>query len=431
MNRFSVKRISGRIKVPGDKSISHRAVILGSIAKGTTRIKNLLESEDVLHTVGIFRALGVKIEKISGTYYIQGKGLYGLSEPDNILDAGNSGTTIRLVSGILSAQPFLSIITGDDSLKNRPMRRIIEPLSKMGAKIFGRDNNRYPPLVILGNKRIRGIKYRLPVASAQVKSSILFAGLYSKSRVIIIEPEISRDHTEKMFEYLKIPIEKKSDRIILNNKGKDFSAKDISVPGDISSASYFIAAALLKNGNKVTIENVGINPTRMGFVNILKKMGANIRINNQKLVNNERVGDITAEYSELKSIEIGATDVPLLIDEIPLLAIVSLIAKGETVIRGAEELRHKESDRIHSIVHNLKKLGVKIEEFKDGFKIKPVKKLKENVIINSFNDHRIVMSFIIASILFKKGIRIDNIDAISISYPSFLKDLKKVERGKY
>ncbi len=427
MKKILIKNLNGTLRLPGDKSISHRAIIIGSLAKGITRIKNLLESEDVLRTIDIMRQLGIKIQKAADTYYVYGKGLLGLKEPDDILYAGNSGTTIRLISGILAAQPFYSVITGDTSLKSRPMKRIIEPLTKMGAKIFGRNNNQNPPITIVGTHKIKGITYKLKMASAQVKSSILLAGLYAKSKVTIIEPVESRDHTERMFEYLRIPIKKENNKIILYNKAKEFKARNIYVPGDISSASYFIVGALLKEGNKIKLEKVGINPTRMGLINVLKRMGANIKIVNQKIVNNERVGNIIVEYSKLHSVKIMPYEIPFLIDEIPILAVASLKAEGKMIIRGAKELRYKESDRIKAIVTNLKSLGVNVKEYEDGFEMKVKKAIKDNVLIQTFNDHRIAMAFIVATLLTKKGLKFDNIDSIRISYPGFISALKKLQ----
>ena len=307
------------------------------------------------------------------------------------------------------------------------MKRIIEPLTKMGAKIFGRNNNQNPPITIVGTHKIKGITYKLKMASAQVKSSILLAGLYAKSKVTIIEPVESRDHTERMFEYLRIPIKKENNKIILYNKAKEFKARNIYVPGDISSASYFIVGALLKEGNKIKLEKVGINPTRMGLINVLKRMGANIKIVNQKIVNNERVGNIIVEYSKLHSVKIMPYEIPFLIDEIPILAVASLKAEGKMIIRGAKELRYKESDRIKAIVTNLKSLGVNVKEYEDGFEMKVKKAIKDNVLIQTFNDHRIAMAFIVATLLTKKGLKFDNIDSIRISYPGFISALKKLQ----
>ncbi len=428
MKKILIKKLKGNLKLPGDKSISHRVVIICSLANGVSRITNLLESDDVLRTIDIMKNLSVKIQKASKIYYIYGKGLFSLKEPDDILYAGNSGTSMRLISGVLAAQPFYSVITGDDSLKLRPMKRIVEPLNRMGAKVYGRNNNQNPPLTIIGTSKIKGIKYKLKVASAQVKSAILLAGLYSKSKVIVIEPAISRDHTERMFQYFRIPVKKENNKIILNNKAQSFKARDIYVPGDISSAAYFIVGALLKEGNKIKLEKVGINPTRMGLINILKRMGAKIKILNQKMINNEPVGDIVVEYSKLHPVQIDKSEIPLFIDEIPIWAVASLKAEGKTVIRGAKELRYKECDRIKAIVTNLKSLGVKVKEYEDGFEMEVKKPIKENATIRTFNDHRIAMSFIIATLLTKKGLKFDDIESIRISYPGFISDLKKLQK---
>ncbi len=424
--KFNLKNIRGNLRVPGDKSISHRAVMLSSISKGIAQIDNLLESEDVLSTINIFKECGIEISKAGKTYYINGKGLYGLKEPENILNVNNSGTTIRIVSGILGAQGFISVLTGDNSIRHRPMKRIITPLSKMGIKIYGRKNNNYPPLTIIGNKNIKAIKYKSPVASAQVKSAILFAGLYASGKVIVEEPFKSRDHTEMMFDYFNIPIKIKDNKIILNNRRREIISKNIYVPGDISSAAYFIVAGLLGGNDRIRINDVGLNLTRRQIINVLRRMGANIFITNVRIKNNEQIGDIVVRKSKLKATEIFPEEIPKLIDDIPILSIAAASAEGITRIRGARELRVKESDRIKSIVYNLKNLGVEVKEYEDGFDIKGVKKLKSNKMIKTFNDHRIAMSFIIASILTDKGLILDRVDSIKTSYPGFLSDIRKV-----
>ncbi len=426
--KFNLKKISGVVKVPGDKSISHRAVMLASISKGVSRIYNLLESDDVLSTVDMFRKLGVKIEKVNKTYYVYGAGLFGLKEPDDVLNVNNSGTTIRIGSGILAAQNFVSVLTGDSSILKRPMGRIVKPLRKMGAILYGKNNNTLPPLVIVGSSNIKGIKYKSSVASAQVKSAVLFAGLYSKSKVVYIEPSKSRDHTEMMFDYFNIPIKICGNKIVLKNKQKEIHAKDITVPGDISSAAYFIVAALLKPGNKVRIPGVGLNITRRAIIDVLRRMNANIEIKNVRIKNNEQIGDVVVSYSPLKGTVVKAEEIPFIIDEIPVLSIAAMAADGITVIRNAKELRVKESDRINAIVVNLQKLGVPVKEFDDGFVITGVKKIKSNKVINTFNDHRIAMSFIISSLLSDRGVVIDSLDSIKTSYPGFLTDIRRVSK---
>ncbi len=424
-NKFNLKKINGSIKVPGDKSISHRAVMLSSIAAGVSKIYNLLESDDVLSTINIFRRCGVKIEKANTAYYVYGNGLFGLTEPNDVLSVNNSGTSIRILSGIFAAQKFMSVFTGDKSILKRPMRRIIIPLSKMGAVIYGKNQNQYPPLVILGNNKLKGIKYKSPISSAQVKSAVLFAGLYAKGKVVVEEPFKSRDHTEMMFDYFNIPVRVKKNKIILNNKQREFKAKNIIVPGDISSASYFIVASLLKPGSVIRINNVGLNYTRRGIIDVLRRMGAKINIRNVRVKNNEQIGDIISQYSHLHAVDITPEEIPFIIDEIPVISIAAAAAEGTTVIKGAGELRVKESDRIKSIVLNLKKLGVPVKEFNDGFAVTGVKKIKSNKIIMTYNDHRIAMSFIIASLLSDKGLFIDSLDSIKTSYPGFLSDIKK------
>ncbi|MDD5066505.1 MAG: 3-phosphoshikimate 1-carboxyvinyltransferase [bacterium] len=427
-NHFLIKQIRGSISVPGDKSISHRAVMLSSLATGTVRIENLLESEDVLNTVKIFQQCGIEIKKIEKNYYINGKGLFGLSEAGHILDVGNSGTTLRLMCGILSGQNFYSVLTGDDSILKRPVKRIIRPLQKMNIRIFSRMDNGYPPVTILPSSQIKSIKYELPVASAQVKSAILFAGLYSKKKVIIIEKTDTRDHTERMFQYFNIPLKKNKEQIILNNRQMPFQGRDIFIPGDFSSASYFIVGALLAPASKITINDLSLNPTRIGLFNVLRRMGAKINLSNIRKKNNEEIGTVSASSSELKGTGINPEEIPLLIDEIPILSIAALKAKGFTVLKGAGELRVKESDRIRSIVENLKVLGANIRERDDGFIINGEKELKEKKLIKTYKDHRIAMSFIMASSLLKKGIIIEEIDSIKTSFPSFIKLLNKVNQ---
>ncbi len=426
MNSFSIKRFKGNIIVPGDKSISHRSIMLSSLATNTIQIRNLLEGEDVLHTINLFRSCGITINKIDKNYYVEGQGLWGLKEPATVLDVGNSGTTLRLTSGILGAQNFYSVLTGDTSICQRPMRRIISPLTHMNVKIFGRAHNQYPPIAILPSKKIKGITYPLPLPSAQVKSAILFAGLYARNQIIIIENVKTRDHTERLFEYFDIPIQHAGQKIILNNKMNNFKGKDIFIPGDFSSAAFFIVGACITPDSKIVIQDVGLNPTRTGLLNVLKRMGAKITLSNIRKKNNEEIGTITALYSNLQGIEINPEEIPLLIDEIPILSIAALHAKGFTILKGAKELRVKESDRIKSITDNLKLLGAKVKELEDGFIINGQSHLNEKKVIDTHNDHRMAMSFIIASSLLKKGILLNEIDSIKTSFPNFIKLINKV-----
>lgn len=428
MNKFSFKSINGSITVPGDKSISHRAVFLASLSEKPITIEGLQESQAVKCSIDIMKQCAVPIYKKNNKYYIEGKGLFGLKEPTQILDAGNSGTTIRIVSGILGAQNFYSVITGDYSLIERPMGRIIKPLHKMGINIYGKNNNRFAPLTILPANKIKGITYKMPLPSAQVKSAILFAGLYSKKEVIINEPISTQNHTERMFSFFNIPLEIKKNRIILNNQAQSIKGKNITIPGDFSSAAYYIVAALITPNSKVLIKNVGLNQTRIGLIKVLQRMGGRIEIKNTRIKNNEPIGDVTAYSSRLIGTEIKDDEIPFLINEIPILSIAAVAAQGRTTITGAHELRIKESDRIEAITSNLKLLGVDVKEFEDGFVIKGTDDLNAQKPLKSYNDHRIVMSLIVASGLIKNRIIIDNTDSLKTSYPNFINDFTRISK---
>lgn len=438
------KEIKGQFIVPSDKSISHRVIILASLANGRSLIRNFLFSSDCISTVECFRKLGVAIEcrrkdsglrrvgwlskdnidkdndndrENAGEVIVYGKGLKGLHEPTDILDSGNSGTTMRLISGILASANFFSIITGDDSLRFRPMRRIIKPLEMMGAKIYGRKENKYPPLAIIGTK-LKGINYTLPIPSAQVKSCILLAGLSSEETTIIKEPVISRDHTERMLKALGASIRHEGNRIILEEKSR-LTPFETWVPGDISSASYLIASALILPESNISIKNVGLNPTRMGFVNVLRKMGADIRITQKDTtLLNEPYGEIEVQFGPLNGVKIDADEIPTLIDEIPLLAIIGAKAKGKTIISGAEELRVKETDRISVVVENIRCMGIEIEEKKDGFIIEGMQEFK-SAMLESGKDHRIAMTFAVAALSAKGETIIRDASIAGISYPGF------------
>lgn len=426
MEIYGVNTIHGEIKVPGDKSISHRSAIISSITKDSVFIENFLFSEDCIKTVEILQKVGVKIEKVDGNLIVYGKGIENFKEPDAILDVGNSGTTIRIISGILSATNFLSILSGDSSINNRPMDRIIKPLSKMGAKIYGRDNNSKAPLVIFGNPRLKGKIHKINVSSAQVKSCLILAALHAEGVTKIIQPEISRDHTERMLEYFGADIVYDG-RYTKVTPGRDIRGKNIYVPGDISSAAYFIIASLILKNSHIIIRDVGINKTRTFFIDILKKMGAKIRIKNIRSVNNEPMADIETFYSELSSIEIEKEKIPNVIDEIPILCVAAAVAKGVTVIQGAEELRYKESDRISVVASQFSKLGVNIEERPDGLVIYGNRNLRINGgVVDSFGDHRIAMSLAILSLLTENKVTIMNSECINTSFPGFKYTLKKI-----
>ncbi|MGB9809521.1 MAG: 3-phosphoshikimate 1-carboxyvinyltransferase [Caldanaerobacter sp.] len=410
------KSLKGVISVPGDKSISHRAIMIGSIAEGLTEVENFLVAKDTLSTVECMRKLGVDIEVEGNRVKVYGKGLY-LSKNSEILDVGNSGTTIRLLMGILAGQEFETILTGDDSIKRRPMGRVIVPLTLMGAKIEAREGN-FAPVKIRGGK-LRGIEYKMPIASAQVKSSIMLASLYAEGMTVIEEPTLSRNHTELMLQNFgaKIKIDGKK---IFCYPGSKLKGQKIIVPGDISSAAYFIVAASLLSNSEVIIKDVNVNPTRTGIINVLRDMGGNIQLINERYVNNEKVADIVIESSKLKGIEIGGDLIPKLIDEIPIIAVAAVFAEGITVIKNAEELKVKESNRIKSMTSELGKMGAKIFETEDGMIIEGTGFLK-GAEVESYNDHRVAMSLWIAGLLAEGRTIIKKAECVDISYPDFYK----------
>lgn len=415
----SVKKCRGEITVPGDKSISHRAVMFGSLAKGTTQVTGFLKGADCLSTISCFRQLGVSIEEKDQKIYIHGKGLHGLSTPDSILDAGNSGTTTRLISGILSGQNFSSTITGDASIQKRPMKRIITPLSQMGASIKSVHGNDCAPLCI-SPASLHGITYQSPVASAQVKSSILLAGLYADGITTVKEPAISRNHTEIMLKSFGATVHTEGlSASILPEP--DLTALEISVPGDISSAAYFIAAGLIVPGSEIRIRHVGINPTRDGILQVAKAMGGNITLENVS-ESGEPTADIVVRSSFLHGTTIEGAIIPTLIDELPVIAIMAAAAEGTTVIKDAAELKVKESNRIDVMVENLSAMGCDITATEDGMIIKGGNTL-HGAEIDSHLDHRIAMSFAIASLIADGVTRIKDASCVNISYPSFYQDL--------
>lgn len=416
-------KLVGKIKVPGDKSISHRAVIMGSIAKGLTVIENILISEDVIKTIDAFKNMGVNIEIMEKKALIEGVGIYGLKKPSTPIYCGNSGTTMRLLSGLLVGQKFSSILTGDDSLMKRPMDRIIIPLSNMGANIKG-VKNKYPPLNIKPTNILNSICYKMPIASAQVKSSVLLATLYAKGTTKIIENKITRDHTERMLKLFGANIRCKGNEILMDSENELYGKK-LYIPGDISSAAYFIVAALLIKGSHIIIEDVGINPTRAGILSILKKMGANIRIFNEKKINCEPVADIEVKYSKLRGITIEEDEIGKLIDEVPIIAVAATLAEGRTVIKGVDELKYKESNRIKTITEGLSNMGAYIKTLPDRMIIEGVQELKP-AFLNSYNDHRIAMALSIAALTAKGSSHINKSECINISYPEFYTTLFKL-----
>ncbi|MBS4217355.1 3-phosphoshikimate 1-carboxyvinyltransferase [Bacillus sp. FJAT-49711] len=413
------------MKVPGDKSISHRAVMLGSIAHGKTVINGLLTGDDCLSTIDCFRKLGVEIIVEGDHVEIEGKGLEGLQEPNQVLNVGNSGTTIRLMLGILSSLPFHTTVIGDESIAKRPMGRVTVPLKEMGAKIDGREEGKFTPLSVRGGG-LKGIDYTSPVASAQVKSAILLAGLFAEGTTSVLEPEASRDHTERMLKEFGGSVQ--TDGLKKTIRGKQaLNGASINVPGDISSAAFFLVAGSIIPNSELTIKNIGMNPTRTGILDILTNMGADITIHN---VNNdvaEPYADITVRYSHLKGVEISGDIIPRLIDEIPILALAATQAEGITVIKDAEELKVKETNRIDTVVDELKKLGANIEATEDGMKIYGKSNL-HGALVSSHGDHRIGMMLAIASCLASGETHIQNSEAITISYPGFFEQLKELKK---
>jgi len=417
------RTLEGVVSLPGDKSISHRAVILNGIARGEARVANFAKSADCLATVSCMRALGVVIEPQGRSgLFVQGAGDKGLKEAEDVLSAENSATTMRILAGLLAAQPFLSVITGDVSLRARPMDRVIQPLRLMGAQIWGRDNDSRAPLVIKGGG-LHGIRYTLPVASAQLKSALLLAGLYAKGESVIVEPMPSRDHTERMLRAMGAKIQVKGNAISISPSG--LKALDIVVPGDISSAAFWLVAGAIHPHASIQMRSVGVNPTRSGILDVLKSMGAILTVENERLVGGEPVADIKVQSSHLIGIEIGGELIPRVIDEIPLIALAASVARGKTVIRGAQELRVKETDRISATVKELSKLGADVEELPDGMVVRGKKKLR-GASCDSHGDHRLAMMLGIAALIAEGETRIDNAEVVNISYPKFWLDLKRL-----
>jgi 3-phosphoshikimate 1-carboxyvinyltransferase len=415
--------LKGEFTPPGDKSISHRAVIIGSLAEGTTEVKGFLNCDDTLSSAKAMRMLGVPIEIDNDRVKVEGKGLFGFNEPEDFIDAGNSGTTARLLTGILSAQNFFATITGDKYLRARPMDRVVKPLTLMGAKIWGRDSGTRLPLAIQGSK-LSGISYQMPVASAQVKSALLLAGLHAGGETEVIEPSPTRDHTERMLSYLGAAVERNGTSIKIKS-GYISKGRKILVPADISSAAFFIVAALINPNSEVLIRNVGINPLRTGILEILKNMGGNIEIMNERELSGEPVGDILGKSSILRGIEIKGEMIPRAIDELPVITVAACFAEGETVVRDARELRVKETDRIKAMTTELKKLGAEVEELDDGVIIKG-KEILKGAKCSSWGDHRIAMSLAVAGTRAKGVTEIEDAECVSVSFPGFFDVMRKL-----
>ena len=430
----SPSRLEGVLAPPGDKSISHRAALLNSIAGGAAHVSNFCVGDDRASMLRCLRGLGVEITRhlnceVSGgeeCFEVVGNGLHGLAEPVDVLNAGNSGTTMRLVSGLLAAQPFFSVLTGDKSLRSRPMGRIIKPLQQMGAGIQGRDGNGKAPLAIRGGG-LRGIEYDMPVASAQLKSCLVIAGLYAEGETTLHQPAASRDHTERMLENMGAALVE--DGLTLKvTPGKELRAVDVNVPTDTSSAAYWLVAGVCHPSAKVTVMNVGMNPTRTGILEALESMGARLTIANRRMEGGEEVADITAESSSLTATEIAGDLIPRLIDEIPVLSLAACFARGTTVIRDAQELRVKESDRIKSTVAGLRGMGGQVDETDDGMVIKGPG-LLTGASGRSYGDHRLAMTLGVAGLLAAGETVVRGAEAASVSYPTFWKDLESLTNG--
>ena len=417
-----INALRGEVTIPGDKSISHRAVMLGAISEGTTRITNFLRGADCLSTIACFRKMGIDIEESPDQILVHGKGLHGLQAPADILDAGNSGTTTRLISGILAGQSFESTLTGDASIQKRPMKRIITPLTMMGADVESLSGDGCAPLRIRGS-HLKGIDYHSPVASAQVKSCILLAGLYADSVTSVTEPYVSRDHSERMLSSFGAALKTDGSTVSIQPEPR-LMGQEVAVPGDISSAAYFIAAALLVPGSELLIKNVGINPTRDGILRICRRMGADITILNRREHGREPVADLLVKHSPLTGTVIEGAVIPTLIDELPILAVMAAFAEGSTVIRDAQELKVKESNRLDILVHHLSAMGADITGTEDGMVINGGRPL-HGAVLESHLEHRIAMSFAVAGIAAQGETEILQADCVDISYPGFYRDLLK------
>lgn len=430
--RPAKRGLTGKIRVPGDKSVSHRSVMFSAIAKGQVRVRNFLEAADCLSTAACMRALGAGVERqADGSFLVTGVGLHGLKEPQGILDAGNSGTTLRLLLGILAAQPFFSSLTGDASLSRRPMGRVVEPLTRMGATIRGRGANRFLPLAVLPHEgSLRAMDYESPVASAQVKSAVLLAGLYAERATCLTEPALSRDHTERMLSAFGARIEREGTKVTIEPADELFAPEEIVVPGDISSAAYWLVAASLIEGSDIILQDVGVNPTRTGILDVLSDMGANITIDNERESGGEALADIRVRTASLRGTSFGGEIIPRLIDEIPILAVAALFADGDTVISGAAELRVKETDRLAAVTTELNRLASgAVEAKEDGMVIHGGRTLSP-ASCRTYDDHRMAMSLAVAGAA-GVGVTLDAPSCVNISYPSFYQTLDElVQQGE-
>ena len=422
--RPAKRGLTGKIRVPGDKSVSHRSVMFSAIAKGQVHVQNFLEAADCLSTAACMRALGAGVEQqTDGSFLVTGVGLHGLKEPQGILDAGNSGTTLRLLLGILAGQSFFSVLTGDASLSRRPMGRVVEPLTRMGAAIRGRGSDRFLPLAVLPHEgSLRAMDYESPVASAQVKSAVLLAGLYAERETCLTEPALSRDHTERMLSAFGARIEREGTKVTIEPADELFAPEEIRVPGDISSAAYWLVAASLIEGSDIILQDVGVNPTRTGILDVLSDMGANITIDNERESGGEALADIRVRAASLRGTSFGGEIIPRLIDEIPILAVAALFADGDTVISGAAELRVKETDRLAAVTTELNRLAPgAVEAKEDGMVIHGGRTLSP-ASCRTYDDHRMAMSLAVAGAA-GVGVTLDAPSCVNISYPSFYQTL--------
>jgi 3-phosphoshikimate 1-carboxyvinyltransferase len=413
--------LKGEMTVPGDKSVSHRAVLLGALASGETEISGFLTGEDCMSTVGCMRSLGVPVDVDGTNVLVRGVGLDGLREPDNILDCGNSGTTARLLLGVLAGQPFYSVLTGDGSLRKRPMARVTEPLRRMGTQILGRNDGKLLPLTVLGGK-LKPQHYNSPVASAQVKSAVLLAALFAEGETTVSEPEKSRDHSERMLSAFGAKVTVEGNTVRLQGR-PELTGRPVRVPGDISSAAFFLVAASIVPGSDLVIKNVGINPTRTGVLDVLREMGADIMLIDERIESGEPVADIHVRSAALRGVEIGGEVIPRLIDELPVLAVAAMFAKGNTVVRDAAELRVKETDRIAAVAEEFSKLGAAITPTDDGFIVKGGSILR-GALADSRGDHRIAMSLCVAAMGAKVPVTVASPESVAISFPGFWDNLR-------
>lgn len=419
---INAAKLQGHLQIPGDKSISHRSIMFGAIANGTTTITNFLTGDDCLRTIACFRKLGVVIEQEGERAVVFGKGFTGLNEPSEVLDVGNSGTTIRLMLGILAGRPFFSTLIGDESIGKRPMTRVTKPLLSLGANIDGRSGGEYTPIAVRGGG-LTGIEYRLPVASAQVKSAILLAGLQADGETTVIETSKTRDHTERMIQHFGGKLEVDGLTIKVQG-GRPLQGTNVEVPGDISSAAFFLVAGAIVPNSEIMLKNVGLNPTRTGIIDVMREMGADLQVKNER-EQFEPVGDVIIKTSTLKGTTIEGDMIPRLIDEIPIIALLATQAEGVTIIKDAEELKVKETNRIDTVVRELQKLGAKIESTKDGMIIYGKQQLLGGT-VSSHGDHRIGMMLAVASLVCKEQTNLENIEAISVSYPNFFNHLESL-----